>query len=253
MMDSGALQRLIEVAQQAADPEKKVVVVDGIHYSTAKLERVVPTSPTAKPLTFHTLEGLVSFFKDGQCRPDEPVAIESLGLFHIESPTEVSIRGPLFGEARQREKFATSVFDAEAHPFGMLLEIDSAIVYLKTRCVDTPDTRALVSALGKVTDEEIRDFSDDGISQQVNVKVGVSLKGTAPVPSPVVLRPFRTFSEIEQPASPFVVRLRGRNADDGRPKVSLFEADGGRWRIEAIRSIADYLRAQLGPDVSIIG
>jgi hypothetical protein len=252
MMDSGALQRLIEVAQQAADPEKKVVVIDGIHYSTTKLERVVPTSPTAKPLMFHTLEGLVDFFKDGHGSA-EGGSDAAEGLFHIESPAEVSIRGPLFGEARQRETFATSVFEAEAHPFGMLLEIDSAIVCLKTRCVDTPDTRALVSVLGKVTDEEIRDFSDDGISQQVNVKVGVSLKGTAPVPSPVVLRPFRTFSEIEQPASPFVVRLRGRNADDGRPKVSLFEADGGRWRLEAIRSIAAYLRAQLGPDVYIIG
>ncbi|WP_235888509.1 RusA family crossover junction endodeoxyribonuclease [Streptococcus pneumoniae] len=62
-------------------------------------------------------------------------------------------------------------------------------------------------------------------------------KGKAP--NPVTLRPYRTFSEVEQPASLFVFRI------DKQANMALFEADGKRWVADAVGNIAAYLKEQL--------
>lgn len=68
-----------------------------------------------------------------------------------------------------------------------------------------------------------------------------------------MLRPYRTFREVEQPASRFVLRLQSGQGD-GMPKAALFEADGGAWRLTAIEAIARWLRTAQMPDaLAIIG
>ena len=57
------------------------------------------------------------------------------------------------------------------------------------------------------------------------------------------------FREIEQPESEFL--LRTCLDDKNIPRVALFEADGGAWRITAMRRIAEYI-AKACPDVKII-
>ena len=59
----------------------------------------------------------------------------------------------------------------------------------------------------------------------------------------VALRPFRTFLEVEQPVSEFLLRLD----DDGN--VGLFEADGGMWQQTAKASIAAYFEDKLAQEV----
>mgnify|MGYP003258251653 FL=1 len=53
------------------------------------------------------------------------------------------------------------------------------------------------------------------------------------------MQPYRTFLEVKQPASDFLLRID----KDGHP--ALYEADGGAWKLEAKRNIAGYLSAQL--------
>lgn len=53
---------------------------------------------------------------------------------------------------------------------------------------------------------------------------------------------YRTFMEIEQPESEFVFRARKA---DSLPHFALFEADGGAWRIEAMKRIKAYLEENL--------
>ncbi len=52
-------------------------------------------------------------------------------------------------------------------------------------------------------------------------------------------RPYRTFSEVEQPASLFVFRI------DKQANMALFEADGKRWVADAVGNVAAYLKEQL--------
>ena len=49
----------------------------------------------------------------------------------------------------------------------------------------------------------------------------------------------RTFSEIEQPESNFVLRV------DRDANIALFEADGGAWKNAAVARIRDYLKWRL--------
>jgi len=52
--------------------------------------------------------------------------------------------------------------------------------------------------------------------------------------------PFRTFLEVAQPESEFILRL------DGSGQINLIGADGGAWKLEAVRNIAAYFEEKLG-------
>jgi len=93
-----------------------------------------------------------------------------------------------------------------------------------------------------VVDESVKTYGDDGVSQQATVKSGVTSVVDVKVPNPVLLKPFRTFAEAEQPESKFIFRLR---KDDAGVTAALFEADGGAWKVQAIQNIADYLNEHL--------
>lgn len=80
---------------------------------------------------------------------------------------------------------------------------------------------------------------DNGVTQEVSVRRGVALKEQQTVQPIVHLQPYRTFLEVKQPASDFLLRID----KDGHP--ALYEADGGAWKLEAKRNIAGYLSAQL--------
>ena len=84
--------------------------------------------------------------------------------------------------------------------------------------------------------------ADDGMTQQVTARSGISLVQQVPVPNPVELVPFRTFTEIEQPASPFVFRMR---RDGDAIMAALFAADADMWKREAILNIRDYFGSEL--------
>ena len=84
---------------------------------------------------------------------------------------------------------------------------------------------------------------DNGISQEVSVKTGAVLKEQQTVQPIVHLQPYRTFLEVEQPVSDFLLRLD----KEGHP--ALYEADGGAWKVVAKRSIAAYLAEKLADQV----
>lgn len=63
----------------------------------------------------------------------------------------------------------------------------------------------------------------------------------AKVPNPVKLRPYRTFHEVEQPASDFIFRMKSERGIS----CALFEADGGAWENAAMANIKNYLEFEL--------
>lgn len=250
-MNGDAINAIIKTAQEASDPAKRVVEVGGVSYSSEELRRIVPKEPLPEPLRIASLGGLVDYLKsDFDFEASEP---DEMPMIHIVSPDRVALVGPMFGPARQRISLAVAEFHQEPHPWSRFQDHETAIIYLRTRFVNDENLKAVVAILGSVSDAEVRDYGDDGVTQQVNVKVGVSLKTTTPVPSPAILRPFRTFPEVShQPASPFVVRLR-RGDRETLPSVGLYECDGGAWRNEAVSLIREFLRKALGDGWPIVG
>lgn len=55
----------------------------------------------------------------------------------------------------------------------------------------------------------------------------------------VSLQPFRTFIEVEQPESEFLLRINERG------EIGFFPADGGVWKLEATRNVAGYFEEAL--------
>jgi len=80
--------------------------------------------------------------------------------------------------------------------------------------------------------------------KKVSATIGVALKGFETVRPRVSLAPFRTFLEVEQPESEFLLRVSG--ATDGQPpQIGIIEAAGGVWKLKAKQNIATYFKERL--------
>lgn len=215
----------------------KILGLAGIHteqigeqvYTNSDLRRVYEA--TAETLKVRNLGGIVDYITsnfDGKF----PFIV------HIQSPTHVSV---VTGYNRDLQR--NLIIEANALlpdiNFGSYYNIESFNILLQSCFVQTNTRDALLSIVGNVRDEQVTSFGDDGISQQITAKTGVATVENVKLPNPVLLKPYRTFVEIEQPESAFVFRMK-----DG-PSASLFEADGGEWKLRAIAEIKVYLDERL--------
>ena len=111
-------------------------------------------------------------------------------------------------------------------------------------CFDKSDDRdAVAFVASNIVNTHQAQFSDDGITQQAVVKTGITTKENAYIPNPATLIPYRTFLEVEQPASKFVYRVR--EGAGGAPLFKLVAADGGLWKSQAMDNVKSYLVEQL--------
>lgn len=121
--------------------------------------------------------------------------------------------------------------------FGEWLNIEDMIISLKSKFIQTEDTDKLVSLLGNITSTESVSVKDDGFTQNVEARKGISMVQNIDIKPIIKLKPYRTFLEVEQPESEFLFRLK-----DGR--AAIFEADGGKWILEAKKNIQTYLKTE---------
>lgn len=136
-----------------------------------------------------------------------------------------------------------AVSDVPGVTIGNLMSQERAIVELQSLYGATPDRDYLLDLLSRIDVNEGVSSVDNGVTQEVNVRTGAVLKQATPVRPIVQLQPYRTFLEVEQPISDFLLRV----SKEGEP--TLFEADGGAWKLEAKRSIAAYLAEKLADQV----
>jgi hypothetical protein len=119
---------------------------------------------------------------------------------------------------------------------------------MQTFFVQDENVANILKVVGNISAEQVATSVDDGVSQTVVAKTGIARVNEAKIPNPVKLRPFRTFSEIEQPQSNFILRIKKH---EGLPLVALFDVHDNKWRIEAIKSIEQYLKKNITIDIPI--
>lgn len=234
------------VASLAVDAAGKLVTIEGVQYSTTALIDVRKAEPVCEPVKIHTLTGLLEFVKllIGAEREES----DSFAL-HVVNHHEVRlVDAAIEGRFRQRELYASATFEeligmAGGFQFGTFVDAEKFNVALQSLFIDSHDRARVLSVVGNLADEKVLNASDDGISQTVTGRAGVVTKAAVVAPNPVTLAPFRTFREIAQPESQFILRLQA-GREGGLPNAALFEADGGAWRLKAIEFIAAYLRAK---------
>lgn len=197
-----------------------------------------PPEPTAKPIGVVSLRSVVEYLAANRDNVDlSKVAIQ------VESPTSVGVIGPLAGRHRQRECLMSAVAEVPALVLGKYVEREDMQIMLMSRFAPHGDDQLdAVKLVSTVTSGTTRSVGDDGVQQEVAVQRGAATKARDLVKRVYFLAPYRTFVEVEQPASPFVLRIRG---DEEEIQVALFEADGGAWRLLARERVAAWLREQL--------
>lgn len=198
-----------------------------------------PIEALAETLTVHTLSGLVDYLASNVDR----LTWDELAI-HIVGPGAVNLVTMFEGRPRRRNVIIAVKFDGLGFKFGHFYSCEEFNITLQSLFVDDADRAGVLKVVGNIKQEAVGQFDDDGITQTVTARAGIARVETVAVPNPVTLKPYRTFLEVEQPESPFVLRVKG--SDSGNmPSCALFEADGQRWKLAAIENIARHLRVKI--------
>ena len=215
-LDAEAMRFLYELGTK--NRSYTVQEIDGRMYvNTSDLVRIKEPFPAVLPtVNIFTLSGLVDYILND---PDDHLDKFGNLVVQVTDPRKVVLYGiKCSDDYAVRAELARVVTDNE--PFDNSLEVGKVV--------------------GNLSVEKGTNTSDDGISQRVTVRDGVVRVSDVVIKNPVYLRPFRTFCEIDQPESPFILRIRNSDGK-GMPEIALYEADGGLWKHRAIQDIHAYL------------
>jgi len=214
----------------------------GYKFTDKTLTPILPVDYRPATLLVHTLTGIVDFLRE--------IKIEDNYFIHVESPSEVHLYSKARGVKMERTHYIESnLQDFRGFAFGQFLPHEQFIINLQTLFIPNDDLARLLKLVGTAKNQGSIESTDDGIGQKMQIAKGVHLGETVPIANPFQLAPYRTFPEVEQPESMFVLRVRGK--EGSIPECALFESDGLAWKIKAIQIIRLYLKKEF-PEIPII-
>lgn len=244
------LRYLVEVAQRAREPLGVEVPGDGRVFFNQNMYPVAPV--TADELKVRTLGAVVDYLNNML----EELDTEGSGLpfVYIQSPTIVRVVSHLRAPYLIRHTYVKAEFVPPPVRANTEIEdIESFLLTLQAAFVRTPEVDNILKVLGNLKDEKVTTYADDGVTQRVTTAASLTRSEPASVPNPVWLQQYRTFPEVEQPASQYVLRLKAPDKV-GMPLVKLIAADNRAWEIEAIHNIAAWLGDKIvNTKIEIIG
>lgn len=257
-----ALKYLVDLGREA--DKVQTVKHEGRTYATKQLSRVpdeLPINDIAL-LEVNTLDALIEYLDSDPDGIVDDADGDSVGpIVHVVSPTRVDVRTCVLGEKQKRQYWMSAhapvprLLVSAAGDEPRAVRVDELAIHLRTCFVDPPlpeiDDEAevresrpsarseLVKFLGTWVETDKLTVEDDGVTQTVTVRSGLTLNAEGHAPSLMDLAPIRTFFEVRQPTSPFVLRCHKGGT------CNLITADGGAWRNEAIAHVAKYLKYKL--------
>ena len=228
-----AIAFITSLAVKAEKPE--VVEINGRTYCTKDLRRYDPADK-AEPIKATTLTSLVDYIKESREELRDRMIIQVI------SATKVLLYSGLLPE-RDRE----TLFEVNAllpqFEYGREYDQESFLVSMQSCFKESDDREAVTILASNIVNTQEATYSDNGTTQQAVMKTGITTKDNVLVPNPVNLIPYRTFLEVEQPASDFIFRIsEGRG---GAPVFKLVAADGGLWKSQAVENVKKYLTEAL--------
>lgn len=238
-MDEMAVQRIAELAVDAEIQE-----VNGETYAARSFQKIYH-DPRPDPLAINSLTGLVDYLNSG---------FETRDVFAlISSPNRIDVFTAPYGESNSRDRVATVTPELPVIELlgGTYVELERFKIALRSQFQQGTGEVQLLDFLSKVDVEKGVTTGDDGVSQKVTTRNGVSgaVKGTETAPARIPLRPYRTFLELEQPKSEFIFRLRTDRYEG--VEAMILEADGGAWKLNAREAIKAFFANEL-PGLKVI-
>jgi hypothetical protein len=218
-------------------------------YTSEQVHEVEAEPPSQlSTVSVHTLDGFVDLVKE---KLDGIQNVDGTYLVHVVDHKNVQLKS-LTTDAwgRRLTLIAASPVETDPFPFGKFLEQELFVIQVAAKFADGGDKDYVLDLASSLTAEATTNNSDNGFVQGATVKRGIRMKENITLKPRVNLLPYRTFPEVAQPASDFV--FRARSVDDQQPpELLLIEADGGKWKVDAINEVARYLRTA-GLEIPVI-
>jgi len=238
------LEKIVEALQ---DIDGKQIDIDGESFVTRQVFRLpkehqLDEMPTIET---HTLSSIVDYIDA------EPEIVRDDVYIHVVDQKTVRMVSKVMEPRNQRMVPIVANLLQINHKFDQFISPEMFIIWLQSGFEKSSDRDDIVKIAGGLKSEVIGTSEDDGISQTATIQAQITKMAKIDIPNPVVLEPYRTFSEVEQPESKFVFRLH-QHPETNSITVGLFEADGNAWIHDAISNIKDYLNHNTD-DYSVIG
>ena len=238
-MEKGFLRDAIDRIVELAAPTTKEW--DSRLFSSKPLEEITVEEDGPSRLNVNTLDALAVMIRtEGVKQKGLPLYIRVVDEHNVLVFTSLHDGK---GTSFLRQYFYKAECDVPRVIIGQEMSQQQAIIQLQSVYGPTPDREYLLELISRMSVNEGVTSDDNGVTQTITARQGPALKENMTVRPIVRLQPYRTFLEVEQPASEFLLRV-GKEGG-----ISLHEADGGVWRLEAKHRIADWLTEELQEDV----
>ena len=205
-------------------------------------QEVIETPIVPATLQLHSLDSIVKMIRTEAIHLADA---NTPALFvNIPSPTNVTcFSQPDFTQRCVRAVFySASATDVPGWDAKVTLGFEEAQIALRTRFQETGDSLYAMKLVNDISLGAKVIYNDNGVATTVTTKSGVSLQTNEAIRPIVKLRPYRTFQEVEQPESTFLIRINDRG-------ISFIEADGGMWRLTARNTIKAFLEENLAAEI----
>jgi hypothetical protein len=230
------LKEAIEKIEEMAAPTFHEV--DGSVFSNQQMVHVMDRKPMPKCIDLTGLDSICKMVRN---------EVEHVGLqifIQVKDYKSVSVFTEL-DEDEDRLYLYKCVADTPAVTTDRFMDYAKAVIELRSLYIPNKGTEYLLQLLSSISNESKVTSSDNGVTQQVEARSGIALTSMVPIEPRVTLQPFRTFIEVGQPASEFLLRINDRG------EIGFFPADGGVWKLEATRNVAAYFEEALHDLVEI--
>lgn len=243
-----AIASLADLGKKAAEPtfhevNGRTFLVTGSDYTE------VEPPELAKPGMYITrsLNALVVLIKsEVDSQTENPPLYVSCNTY---SGVEVFTTPNPEDELRRWQPYHATASDLPPLVEDVRWSFDEAMIKLRSMFQRAPegeknDVDYILDLLSHMSFDQSVKSDDNGITQTVQVRKGVSFVENKAVRPIVTLAPYRTFQEVEQPESEFVFRVY-----DDR-SISLTAADGGMWKLAARDAVKHYLEIALCDEIT---
>lgn len=233
------LKAFVEHLQKTALP--LIHTVEGATFAVTAdgdAQELRPVIIHPETIMLNSLDALVNMIRTEGLNHDEPLYITIPNPLGVRCFAQFNLENRCFRQVYY-EAHATDVpgWDAKVH-----LGFEEAQIALRTRFQETEDTLYAMKLLSDICCGAKVVYNDNGIATTVTTQKGVALQTNTQIKPLVRLKPYRTFQEVEQPESIFLIRL----SECG---ISFTEADGGMWRLHARETVKAFLLERLADEV----
>lgn len=186
-------------------------------------------------LEVNTLRGLADVFSNGADEL-EPAEV----AFHIVNYRRVEIVSLTADEYGHRHVWAVATHKGETKfEFGKYYEPEEFLIKFRSSFLFNDEAVKVQQLCASVGSGDAVLVTDDGISQEVQIKSGTVTRNAVALPADgVPLIPWRTFRDAHPVQSRFLLRMKG--VKDALPQIALFEIDA-KWELDTIASIRRWI------------